>query len=83
MTKTILVTDLSEVKGIKIVCKKCDAYWFVPIGGDPPHKCISCDNTMPNASIKNVLEQISILINMMNEFDFNTYIETEDEKPKT
>lgn len=81
MTKTILVTNLQEVKGLKIVCSKCGAYWFVPIGTtDPPHKCISCDNKMPNDSIKNALEQVSILINMMNEFDFNTYIETEEEK---
>ena len=83
MTKTILVTDLKEVKGLKIVCTKCGAYWFVRLSAtEPPHKCISCDNKMPKDSIKNVLEQLSILINMMNEFDFNAYIETE-EKQKT
>ena len=80
MTKTILVTDLKEVKGIKIVCNKCGAYWFIPIGTNPPPKCISCDNKMPDGSIKNALEQVSILINMMNEFDFKAYIETEEEK---
>jgi hypothetical protein len=84
MTKTILVTNLKEIKGIKIVCTKCDAYWFIPLGAtDPPHQCISCTNNMPKDSIKNALEQVANLINMMGEFDFKAYIETEEEKQKT
>ena len=42
MTKKILITNLKEVKGIKIVCGKCGAYWFVPLNEkESPQQCIS------------------------------------------
>ena len=80
MTKKILETNLKEVKGIKIVCSKCGAYWFVPLKKiNPPLQCISCPNKMPKDEIWQAMEYLSRFIDSMDKFDFNAYIETEEE----
>jgi len=79
MTKKILETNLKEVKGIKIVCSKCGAYWFVPLKGLVPDQCISCKASMPDKTIFEAVEYLSRLINSTKEFDFNAYIEIEEE----
>lgn len=78
MTKTILITNLKEVKGIKIVCRKCGAYWFVPLeGGNPPEQCHNCNNEVPAKSIWKVAQALGALIAVSGEFEFDAFVETE------
>lgn len=80
MTKTIYITKLEEIKGLKIVCK-CGATWFVPIGkGLPPKKCFSCETQIDGSRILATSEKIRELSAISAEADFKVLIETEFEK---
>ena len=44
MTKKILITKLTEIKGLKITCKACGASWSFPLGKQLPTtmECFAC-----------------------------------------
>ena len=79
MTKNVLVTNLKEINGIKVICNKCKAYWFVPLGGsNPPEKCINCKSVIPADRIWKLTERISDTLKAAKEYDFDLVIETEE-----
>ena len=81
MTKTTYITKLEEIKGLKIVCKKCGANWFIPIGkGLPPKKCFSCETQIDGSRILATSEKIRELVAVSNKADFEVLIETDFEK---
>jgi hypothetical protein len=49
MTKKVLVTDLQEVKSIKVVCRKCGFAVEVNTGNPSacPPKCLGCASDFP------------------------------------
>jgi len=52
MAKTTYITKLEEIKGLKIVCKKCGANWFVLMEeGLPPNQCFSCKTPVDGSRI--------------------------------
>jgi hypothetical protein len=83
MTKTIFVTNLQEVKGIKIVCNKCGADFTAPINsGKLPDTCIMCRNVFESSYLSETLLAIQKLSLYCKNSNFEAVIETE-EKPKT
>ena len=78
MTKTVLVTNLNEINGLKIVCKKCGANWFLPFASkDIPRKCISCDNEMPMNTIVSLMDKLQEINTIGEKQGFNILIEIE------
>ena len=78
MTKTVLTTNINEINGLKFVCKKCGAYFFLPLSDNaPPENCISCNGKFPWQIVKKSLMQLMVLKNIEQEFDFDILIETE------
>ncbi len=76
MTKTIFVTDLTEVMGIKIVCE-CGAQWTIPIDGQPPKSCFSCNKEMPWKEINRAVKGIQAISQSSKDHAFGAFIETE------
>lgn len=80
MTKTIFVTDLSEVKSVKISCN-CGAQWFIPVGNtSSPKQCFKCGKELPYLAIKQVIAGIATISEASKQSDFIAEIETEEEK---
>ncbi len=80
MTKTIFVTDLMEVKELKIVCGKCGAYWSLPVGKEnPPEQCPYCRTDVPSGEILNVAQALSRLQSAAKapSYNFGAFFETE------
>ena len=51
MTKTVYITELKEIKGLKVVCK-CGSTWYLPsTASNPPEQCISCKAQIPGREI--------------------------------
>ena len=85
MTKTIFVTNLNEVQGIKIVCKKCNSFFMAPIKGrgKPPNMCVMCKKDLNGDYISSVLETIRTLVSYCEREGFEAVIETEEEHKST
>jgi hypothetical protein len=80
MTKNVFVTNLKEVRGIKVICKKCNAYFMAPIGaGVPPGMCVMCKQEFFTNYLTNALDAIKDLVLYCKEAGFEVVIETEDE----
>ena len=78
MTKTTYITKLEEINGLKIVCKKCGANWFVPIGeGLPPDQCFSCKAQVDGSRILAASQKIRELAAVSSKADFEVLIETD------
>lgn len=61
MTKKVYRTNLKQVEGIKIVCKKCKASFVVPItAAAPPKQCFSCNRDLPWQDINRVIKGRSL-----------------------
>lgn len=81
MTKNIFITNLKEVKGIKIICKECSSFFMAPIGGKgkPPNMCVMCKKDLNGDYIASVLETIRTLTSYCDREGFEAVIETEEE----
>ena len=80
MTKTIFVTDLSEVKSIKISCN-CGAQWFIPIGDIvSPKQCFKCGKNLQHIAINQAIAGIAAISKASKQSEFTAEIETEEEK---
>jgi hypothetical protein len=81
MTKNILITNLKEVQGIKIICNKCNSYFMAPIGGKgkPPNMCVMCGKDLNGDYLASVLETIKTLVSYCEREGFEAVIETEEE----
>jgi hypothetical protein len=80
MTKNIFVTNLKEVKGIKVICKKCNSFFMVPIGKiNPPNMCVICRKDLNGDYIAKALETIKTLVSNCEREGFEAVIETEVE----
>ena len=78
MTKNILSTSLQEIGGIRVVCNKCGANWFLPFSAqNAPRKCISCENDMPMNTLISLMEKFQEVINLSKKQGFDVIIETE------
>lgn len=78
MTKTIYTINLNEINGLKIVCKKCGANWFVPIGqGLPPKQCFSCQTQIDGSRILATSEKIREVVEVSKKSEFEVLIEIE------
>jgi len=78
MTKNILSTNLKEIEGIRVVCNKCSANWFLPFGfQNAPRKCISCENEMPMNTLIILMEKFQEVINLSKKQGFDVILETE------
>lgn len=80
MTKKVYRTNLKQVEGVKIVCKKCKASFVIPIAAStPPKQCFSCNRDLPWQDINRVIKGIEAVVNAGNNFDFDAFIETEED----
>jgi len=78
MTKKILITDLKEVNGLKVVCK-CGAYWSISSDmSELPKKCIKCDTLMPTKEMWKVCNDIKLLNKNCEDQNITILIETEE-----
>ena len=78
MTKNLLSTNLKEIEGIKVVCNKCKANWFLPFScQNIPRKCISCENDIPMNTLLSLMEKFQEVINLSKKQGFDVIIETE------
>jgi len=87
MTKTVHVTDLKEIKLVKISCKKCGYAMQLPLKIPEKHNifaCPSCDEklSLSHDSVKTFLYALkSLQDNLKNDTNFsNTLIEIETEE---
>jgi hypothetical protein len=77
MTKTVLVTNLAEIKGIKISCK-CGAQWVVPVGDIvPPKMCFGCGKEIQWQAINRAIKGIAAISEASKHSEFVAEIETE------
>ena len=80
MTKTVLITDLSEVKSIKISCN-CGAQWLIPIGNTlSPKQCFKCGRNLQYIAINQAVAGIAAISEASKQSEFTAEIETEEEK---
>ena len=78
MTKTILSTKLTEVNGIKFICRKCHAYFYVPLDkNNPPEDCFSCGKHLSRKTIQESIDAFKYLIKLSDADEFDLVIETE------
>jgi len=79
MTKSILVTNLNEIKSLKVCCKNCKASWSIPFTSGPleEEKCISCGEDVPYKNIYTLGQKINELKKHCKSCDFEIFIETE------
>lgn len=86
MTKTIFVTNLNEIKVIKISCKHCGYAMHLPLKIPDEivvHKCPSCHEDLPisHKEIGSFLRSLRSLLDVMKNNNFsNTLIEIETEE---
>lgn len=84
MTKNIFVTNLKEVKGIKVICHECESNWFIPLSRNPlepiKDKCISCGATYPSDKVFKLGLKIYELLNCSEIENFDFVFETVIEK---
>jgi hypothetical protein len=77
MTKTVSVTNLTEIKGVKISCK-CGAQWVVPVGDIiPPKTCFSCGKEMQWQAINRATKGIAAINEASKHSEFIAEIETD------
>lgn len=50
MPRNIQLIDINEIKALRITCKKCNAYWSIPIKPKKKftEKCLYCDARLPD-----------------------------------
>jgi len=77
MTKKILITDLKEVNGLKVVCN-CGAYWSISSEMELPEKCIKCNTRMPTKEMWRVCNDIKLLNKSCEDQNITILIETEE-----
>lgn len=88
MTKTIFVTNVSEIQFIKVSCKSCGYAMQLPLkipGELVVHNCPSCGQSLPisHEEIRSFLGSLRSLQDIMKNKNFsNTLIEIEIEEPK-
>ena len=84
MTKNIFITNLNEIKGIKIVCHKCKSNWFIPLSRNPlepiKDKCISCGAAYPSDKVFKLGLKIYELLNDAEVKNFDFVFETDFEE---
>ena len=85
MTKTVLVTNISEIQFVKISCKKCGYAMLLPVKKwieAKIHQCPACSGRFPVEDIKDFVCSIkSLQSNLTNDKNFSGIkieIETED-----
>ena len=79
MTKNIFITNLKEVQGIKIICKKCKSFFMVPVGqGTPPGSCIMCRKDFESEYLADALMTIQRLASYCEKNGYEAVIETEE-----
>jgi len=63
MTKTVLITNLNEIKFIKVSCQKCGFLIQFPIdkGYQKVKQCINCEIPIPANQIQVLMEAIKSL----------------------
>lgn len=63
MTKTVCVTDLREIKGLKVVCLSCGASFSFPVGRkNIPERCICCNRDIPSTGVGRILAEIDTVV---------------------
>lgn len=78
MTKNIFITNLNEIKGIKVICKECGANWFTPsMSNNIPEECISCKVKIPGKEIWKLANKINELVTLSKNGNFEIVFETE------
>jgi len=88
MTKTVYVTELKEIKLVKISCRHCGYAMQLPLKIPRElvvHNCPSCGQSLPisHEEIRSFLGSLSSLQDIMKNKNFsNTLIEIEIEEPK-
>jgi len=88
MTKTVLVTNLNEIKYIKVSCKSCGYAMQLPLkvpGSINVLNCPSCDESLPisHDEVRGFLSSLKSLQDSMKNKNFsNTQIEIETEEAK-
>ena len=81
MTKTIYITKLEEIKGLKFQCEKCSSSWYIPINNVlPPDKCIGCGESVPGSKIAATMKKIKELQILSRSSKFKVLIETDFEE---
>ena len=80
MTKTVLSTNLTEVTGIKFICRKCEANFFLPFKKiNLPESCFSCGNALNREKMEESISAFKYLIDLSDAHNFDLVIETEQE----
>ena len=84
MTKTVYVTDLSEVKHIIVSCGKCGFAVILPLHGGYKKTvgCVKCDVAFPADEIKTWIEVTENLQKTLAEVTSDARIEIETEETK-
>ena len=83
MTRSVYVTRLDEIKRIKVICKKCQTDWSVPLPAEVRlGKCIVCGAAIPDKEIWNLGLKITELLTLSKHGNFEIVIETEIEKDR-
>lgn len=90
MTRQILITHLKEIKGFKVVCRKCGAYFLArhDEGSLPSDECLYCgpkerqekpemERKIPSADISMTLKLLKHIAFRSSQNDFDVFIETE------
>lgn len=87
MSKKIQLTDLDEIKTLRITCETCGAYWSAPLSlGDNPlqRKCNYCKGEkngipVPNADrLKKLFQEIEWAQGNLKGFNISIELETEE-----
>jgi len=79
MTKKILVTNVGEIKAVKIECN-CGAKFEVPIKpGLPPKECFSCGKELDWQAINRFIKGVAEISQAVEDGKFQAFIETEED----
>jgi hypothetical protein len=77
MPKTIYITEINEIKGIKIICS-CGAQWFIPLDSKGcPLNCFSCQKQLPYHDIDRFLKAFNSMIQVSKDTNLKIIFETE------
>lgn len=84
MTKTVLITNLKEIKAVKVSCVKCGFLIQFPIthGYQKVKQCINCSTPIPANEISVLMDSIKLLQSLIDKkgdfADINIEFETEE-----
>ena len=80
MTKKVLVTNVEEIKYVKVACN-CGAMFEVPIKPNlPPKECFSCGNDLDWQSINRFIKGVEQIRQAVEDGNFQAFIETEEDE---